>query len=100
MYKSSGKPLEGRIIILPPHTLNSDPPAMTRQNNGSKVLHLMGEHTAYRKKVFSHGFSQLCEYSNPRLVDGGGQDTKVFPHQLGMTQNNLLNWTLEVIYLI
>jgi len=50
------------VVILPPDALNSDPPAMTQQRSHNQVLHLMGEHTAFRKKVFETGLLELCRF--------------------------------------
>ena len=109
-----------KIVILPPDAMNSDPPAMTNQKNSNKVLHLMGEHTAFRAKVFSAGFHEICRYLWNRRFDkytvsrsgqldddrGTSNDNdddyydaginRELPLQLGMTKDNLLRWTLEI----
>ena len=52
------------VVILPPDALNSDPPAMTQQRSNNQLLHLMGEHTAFRRKVFETGLLELCRFIN------------------------------------
>ena len=49
-FKNIGRSLDP-IVILPPDSLNSDPPAMTQQRIHNPVLHLMGELNSFREKV-------------------------------------------------
>lgn len=122
------------VVILPPDALNSDPPAMTQQRPHNQILHLMGEHTAYRKRVFRTGLQELCRFRNyltdrevngdiyakksaeipdPNASDegeaGGGPgrlydlkknitepDPNALKQQLGLHQEKLLQWTLDV----
>ncbi len=85
------------IAILPPDALNSDPPAMTRQRPQNQILHLMGEHTAYRAHVFQAGLVELCHM----LHSQSGDLSMIAPRhvlapQLTLTQPNLLQWTVEI----
>lgn len=41
MIRKLAATLEGKIVILPPDVLNSDPPAMTQLKPHNQVLHLM-----------------------------------------------------------
>ncbi len=81
------------IAILPPDALNSDPPAMTQQRPHNQILHLMGEHTAYRAKVFKEGLRELCETLHSVTLNG---KKRVLALQLGLSQMNLLHWTVEI----
>jgi len=72
---------------------------MTQQKPHNQVLHLMGEHTPYRVKVFSSGFKELC-----RHMGSGGklskkskkrQSTAALAPQLTMTRDNLWKWTID-----
>lgn len=81
--------LEKYVSVLPPDALNSDPPAMTQQKPHNQVLHLMGEHTPYRVKVFSSGFKELCRHLHPKA------NNSILANQLTMTRDNLLKWTLD-----
>jgi len=130
-----------KVVILPPDALNSDPPAMTQQRPHNQVLHLMGEHTAFRRKVFQAGLVEVCRFvrmqglakdaefehalqggigddqhyddmmrenscgtgANPDVPKIAGPVSSTFiprvnilKPQLGLTQANLLQWTLEV----
>ena len=83
--------LERYVSVLPPDALNSDPPAMTQQKPQNQVLHLMGEHTPFRVRVFSSGFLELCRHMNA----GKGGSGSVLAQQLTMTRDNMLKWTME-----
>ena len=83
--------LERKIAILPPDAINSDPPAMTQQKPYNQVLHLMGEHTMYRVKVFESGLRELCSHLTIKL----GPSNIPVRRQLGISRENLLQWTLE-----
>ena len=48
------------ICILPPHRLNSVPPAMSLQQSHHKWLHLAAEDDGYRTAVFMEGATQVC----------------------------------------
>lgn len=89
-------PITEYIDILPPATMNSNPPAMVRQGVHDNVLHLMGEHDRYRARVFSHGARTLCDWvtnASARLDEALGAT-----HQLGMHQPHLLLWTVDFYY--
>ncbi len=75
------------IAVLAPDVLNSDPPAMEKQQSHNQIMHLMGEHSPFRVKVFGTAFRNLCKH----IKDPYGE----LPHQLGVTQPNLLKWTIE-----
>jgi len=60
LYKAKLETIADKIAILPPDALNTDPPAMTMQKSYNQVLHLMGEHTHYRAKVFGAAFEEIC----------------------------------------
>ena len=85
--------LEKYVAVLPPDALNSDPPAMTQQKPHNQVLHLMGEHTAFRVKVFSSGFKELCRHMQAAAAPRPAS-AAVKP-QLTMTRDNLWKWTIE-----
>ena len=51
--------LDRKVVILPPDAINSDPPAMTMQKPYNQVLHLMGEHTMFRVRVFENGLGTV-----------------------------------------
>jgi tetratricopeptide (TPR) repeat protein len=91
LYNSNRKEYERRVAILPPDALNSDPPAMTKQKSHNQVLHLMGEHTAYRQKAFGTAFREICrKIEKPR--------SPPLARQLLNTRDNLHRWTLESYY--
>ena len=91
LYQSNRAEYEHYVAILPPDALNSDPPAMTKQKNYNQVLHLMGEHTAYRQKAFGTAFREICrKVSRPR--------SPPLARQLLNTRDNLHKWTLESYY--
>ena len=75
-----------KIAILPPDAINSDPPAMTQQKPYNQILHLMGEHLAFRVRVFNAGLFELCSKMG----------TQTYPElQLGLSRDKLRQWTLE-----
>ena len=80
------------IAILPVNALNSMSPPMVLQGPGDKVLHLMGETAALRRRVFSAGLRHLCGRDLPSLL--GGADYN-YEAQLGLTQPVLLAMALE-----
>lgn len=109
------------VAILAAWELNSDPPAMTRQQPHHPVLHLMGEHDYFRKVIFQYGWNTICTAINSTNVHqegtygdmvGGGDEAPLlaqqvdllheesspllFPHQLGITKCHLLLETLRV----
>lgn len=51
------------VKILRMDALNSHPPAILYQKDFNQVLHLMGEVTLLRQKVFYRGFFHICEVS-------------------------------------
>jgi len=96
--------LEKFVIVLPPDAINSDPPAMTQQKPFNQVLHLMGEHTPFRVKVFSSGLRELCRHisttTGKTLATAAAMrknNIKTFPllPQLNLTRDNMLKWTIE-----
>jgi len=98
--------LERYVSVLPPDALNSDPPAMTQQKPHNQVLHLMGEHTAFRVKVFSSGFRELCRHMAATAIAAVSANfgmrksktkgkSKGLANQLTMTRDNLLKWTMD-----
>lgn len=88
LYESKKEEYKDKIVILPPDALNSDPPAMTRQKPYNQVLHLMGEHTAYRVKAFGSAFKEICrKHSNPNSLP--------LAPQLTVSKDNLWQWTLD-----
>ena len=52
-----------------------------------QVLHLMGEHAHFRRRVFRSAFAQLCTSYADASVE--------LPPQLNVTRANLLQWTME-----
>lgn len=60
LYNARVDVVADKIAILPPDALNTDPPAMTMQKPYNQVLHLMGEHTHYRARVFGAAFHEIC----------------------------------------
>jgi hypothetical protein len=60
-----------KVVILPADSINTDPPAMTRQKPRDMVLHLMGEHSAFRVKVFSSGFREICNFLSQHATPFG-----------------------------
>lgn len=83
--------LAEKVVILPPDAINSDPPAMTMQKPYNQVLHLMGEHTMYRVRVFESGLRELCSHISMVL----GPSSVPVRRQLGLHRSNLLAWTIE-----
>ena len=83
--------LDRKVVILPPDAINSDPPAMTMQKPYNQVLHLMGEHTMFRVRVFENGLRELCSHLSMIL----GPSNIPVRRQLGLHRENLLAWTLE-----
>ena len=77
-----------KVQILPPDAINSDPPAMTMLERHNQVLHLMGEHTQFRKEVFQNAFREACT-----LPFSG--DLAQVRHQLGVSREGLLELTLS-----
>lgn len=104
--------LGGRLAILPPDAINTDPPAMTQHQLHNPVVHLMGEHSNLRIKAFSSAHSEQCRqaYSAAHFHNCTNFFCKIisakFPNlanqslllapQLSVTKDNLLVWTLEV----
>lgn len=76
------------VAVLAPDAINSDPPAMEKQQSHNKVMHLMGEHSPFRIKVFGTAFDNLCKNMN--------DPKQKLPPQLGVHQANLLQWTTEI----
>jgi hypothetical protein len=52
--------LRTKIVILPPHVLNSHIPARLHQQPSHKVLHLAGESSIVRAHVFRNAYAELC----------------------------------------
>lgn len=87
LYKSLPPAERSHITILPVNVLNSMPPPMLLQSPGDGVLHLMGESTELRKRVFAAGLAHVCEhYTNSSTSSNS---------QLGLTQPFLLEMALE-----
>lgn len=96
-----------QIVILPPHALNSDPPAMVKQRPDHAVLHLMGENSAFRVRTFSTAFANICAAYRGSISDADEDqsreaaivpdivDPALIPPQLGLSQLQLLKWTIE-----
>lgn len=84
LYKSLPPTERSHIAILPVNALNSMPPPMLLQSPEDGVLHLMGESTELRKRVFAAGLAHVCEH-----------DTYRNNSQLGLTQPVLLEMALE-----
>eukprot|EP01041_Mallomonas_annulata_P003385 gene3385-6715_t len=51
---------KGKIVILPPHILNSEAPPMGRQLPYHQVLHLAAESSDMRREVFRNAAKELC----------------------------------------
>jgi hypothetical protein len=88
VYRQMNPAQKARIAVLPPDALNSDPPAMEKQQADNQVLHLMGEHAPYRIKVFRTAFSNICRTVNDSSVP--------LPPQLGLKRANLLQWNIDI----
>ena len=73
-----------KIKILPTDALNSHPPAWKYQQPGSRVLHLMGESSLLRQRVFRKAFSSVC------AARSGGM---LLP-QLGVDSQQLLEFAM------
>ena len=84
--------VQSSIVILPPDAINSDPPAMTQQKPHNQVLHLMGEHTAFRAKTFRSGLNEICRAIS---ASTSTSDSSSLKPQLGLDKEHLLQWTLE-----
>lgn len=91
LYESRRAEMSKHIAILPPDALNTDPPAMTKQKSHNQVLHLMGEHTHLRVKVFKSAFDEICRVSH-------GDLSAPLANQLTATRENIHAWTLESYY--
>jgi hypothetical protein len=52
--------LHTKIVILPPHVLNSHIPARLHQQPSHGVLHLAGESSIVRAHVFRNAYAELC----------------------------------------
>ena len=89
--------LDRYIKILPPDAINTDPPAMTNLKKSNQVLHLMGEHTLFRKTVFGYAFETICNASNINNNDNNNWKSmmKLIPTQFGLSSQMLLDWTLN-----
>lgn len=102
LYRSKSKDLVNKIAILPPDALNSDPPPITSQKPYNQILHLMGEHSRYRAKVFRSAFQELCRHvtmqhpiiSEPVEV-AQALKVSVLAPQLNCSIENLQAWSLE-----
>jgi len=98
--------LERYITILPPDAINSDPPAMTKQRPYNQILHLMGEHSVFRIRVFKSAFTEICEQYNYQQQQEKEKEkvnishrvdtrrNRVLSRQLGVTREVLLQWSL------
>ena len=53
----------------------------------------MGEHTAFRIRVFKSAFDAICQFINES--ESKAHERAPLPPQLGVTQQNLHKWTLE-----
>lgn len=49
-----------KIVILPPHALNSHIPARQHQHPSHQIMHLAGESSAVRAHVFRAAFAEIC----------------------------------------
>eukprot|EP01038_Epipyxis_sp_PR26KG_P009698 gene9698-13055_t len=81
---------ESHILVLPMDAINSHPPAMIHHKSHNPILHLMGESSKMRKKVFSHALQSFCKGS---LALTG--DHFIAP-ELGINNTFLLLSALEV----
>eukprot|EP01031_Cornospumella_fuschlensis_P024370 gene24370-29464_t len=52
-------PVTSSIVILPPHVLNTLPPAMTQLRPDHHVLHLMGEEERFRSVAFGMAYRDV-----------------------------------------
>jgi hypothetical protein len=65
--------LRTKIVILPPHMLNSHIPAGLHQQPAHKVLHLAGESSIVRAHVFQNAYAELCRaYTTCSVNEGEG----------------------------
>jgi hypothetical protein len=64
--------LHTKIVILPPHVLNSHIPARLHQQPSHRVLHLAGESSIVRAHVFQNAYAELCR-AYTAYSTGGGQ---------------------------
>jgi hypothetical protein len=64
--------LRTKIVILPPHVLNSHIPARLQQQPSHRVLHLAGESSIVRAHVFMNAYAELCR-AYTAYSTGGGQ---------------------------
>jgi tetratricopeptide (TPR) repeat protein len=83
---SSGVFKGDELRVLPPNFFNTDPPAMEKHLESDRVLHLMGEMTPYRTKVFGRAFDEVCQAT---------QQGRAQKHQLGITRRFLLTSALD-----
>ena len=87
LYYSLPPSERAKIAVLPPDALNTDPPAMTTLRASSKVLHLMGDHTPFRRTIFERGLAAVCT--------SVGDAAPEPPPQLGINRTVLLAETLR-----
>ena len=111
LFHSNMKQAKDHIKILEAHILNSVPPPMINQKYDHAVLHLMGESNLLRKEVFGVAMNSLCSTLMEEIkvelreqkdvppslfknLAENGNFRKLlpikFPHQLSLTQPNML----------
>lgn len=106
--------IEDAIVILPPDSINSEPPAKFRQQPSNPVLHLMGESISYREHVFRVALMNLCGYIHgtaceivqhsdltnvsPVSLQCSELDESelLLPPQLGITTDVMQQWSYDI----
>jgi tetratricopeptide (TPR) repeat protein len=105
LYKSKQSELSNKytnkFIILPPDAINTDPPAMTKQKNFNQVLHLMGEHTPYRAKVFKSAYQEICRFINNNINNNNNNNNennnmKIFNEYIKSLSSSVLSNTFNI----
>jgi tetratricopeptide (TPR) repeat protein len=108
--------MEDAIVVLPPDTINSEPPAKFRQLPNNPVLHLMGESNEFRTHVFRTALMTLCGHIHGALCElvppNDNTDSETtqemnmqcsnleadapLPAQLGITTDKMQSWSLDI----
>lgn len=94
LYQSGASRYKDHIVILPPSAINSDPPSLTNYNEKHQVLHLMGENSVFRSRVFSSAWGELCAYA--RAKKQGVSPSPRMPHQLGISPAKFRQYSFDV----
>jgi tetratricopeptide (TPR) repeat protein len=83
-HNDRGDNVSRKVKILKMDALNSFPPAMKYQQPYNQILHLMGESTEMRSRVFRAAFGKICDAARNEQISVS------LPLQLGANRDSIV----------